>query len=156
MKGKIHEQKTLKIKKWSNLKRQLSYCEKSHSEIKNNTNNFQANTWSIYWNHSEESTFSNIKEVFLIFVLVVMAFAPPIFIIFLLILFKNIYLLCIQYSVCVYVCRPEEGTRPHYRWLWATMWLLEIELRTPGRAENALNCWAVSSDPVFCPSLTFV
>jgi hypothetical protein len=29
---------------------------------------------------------------------------------------------------------PEEGTRPHYRWLRATMWLLGIELRTSGRA----------------------
>ena len=55
-----------------------------------------------------------------------------------------IYLLCIQYSVCVYVCRPEDGTRPHYRWLWATMWLLGIELRTFGRAGNALNHWAIS------------
>ena len=31
--------------------------------------------------------------------------------------FKNIYLLCIQHSVCVYVCRPEESTRPYYRGL---------------------------------------
>jgi hypothetical protein len=23
---------------------------------------------------------------------------------------------------------PEEGIRSHYRWLWATMWLLGIEL----------------------------
>jgi hypothetical protein len=25
---------------------------------------------------------------------------------------------------------PEEGIRSHYRWLWATMWLLGIELRS--------------------------
>ena len=42
--------------------------------------------------------------------------------------FSNIYLLCIQCSVCMYTCRPEEGTRFHYRWLWVTMWLLGIEL----------------------------
>ena len=29
----------------------------------------------------------------------------------------------------MYACRPEEGTRSYYRWLWATMWLLGIELR---------------------------
>ena len=52
----------------------------------------------------------------------------------------------------MYICRPEEGTRPHYRWLWATMWLPGIELRTFGRAGNALNHWAISpapSPPIF-------
>ena len=40
---------------------------------------------------------------------------------------------------------PEEGIRSHYRWLWATMWLLGIELRTSGRAAvSALNHWAIS------------
>ena len=39
---------------------------------------------------------------------------------------------------------PEEGVRSHYRWLWATMWLLGIELRTFGRAVSVLNCWAIS------------
>ena len=39
---------------------------------------------------------------------------------------------------------PEEGVRPHYRWLWATMWLLGFELRTSGRAVSALNHWAIS------------
>jgi hypothetical protein len=32
----------------------------------------------------------------------------------------------------------------HYRWLWATMWLLGIELRTCGRTVSALNCWDIS------------
>jgi hypothetical protein len=35
---------------------------------------------------------------------------------------------------------PEEGIGSQYRWLWATMWLLGIELNTPGRAVSALNC----------------
>ena len=39
---------------------------------------------------------------------------------------------------------PEEGIRFHYRWLWTTMWLLGIELRTSGRVVGALNCWAIS------------
>ena len=38
----------------------------------------------------------------------------------------------------------EKSSRSHYRWLWATMWLLGIELRTSGRAVSALNCWAIS------------
>jgi hypothetical protein len=38
----------------------------------------------------------------------------------------------------------EEGIRSHYRQLWATMWLLETELRTSGRAVSALNCLAIS------------
>jgi hypothetical protein len=29
--------------------------------------------------------------------------------------------------------------RSYYRWLWVTMWLLGIELRTSGRAVSALN-----------------
>jgi hypothetical protein len=41
---------------------------------------------------------------------------------------------------------PEEGVRSHYRWLWATMWLLGIELRTSGKAVSALN---TSPDPVY-------
>jgi hypothetical protein len=39
---------------------------------------------------------------------------------------------------------PEEGIRSHYRWLWAAMWLLGIELRISGRAASALNLWAIS------------
>jgi hypothetical protein len=43
---------------------------------------------------------------------------------------------------------PEEGIGSHYRWLWAIMWLLGIELRTLGRAVSDLNCWAISPAPV--------
>jgi hypothetical protein len=56
--------------------------------------------------------------------------------------------------VCMYVCiyeytpdTPQEGIRSHYRWLWATMWLLGIELMTSGRAVSALNRWAFSPAP---------
>ena len=38
-------------------------------------------------------------------------------------------------------------SHPHYRWLWATMWLLGIELRTPGSAVIVLDCWAISPAP---------
>ena len=42
---------------------------------------------------------------------------------------------------------PEEGIRSLYRWLWATMWLLGIELGTSGRAVRALNHWAIAPAP---------
>jgi hypothetical protein len=47
---------------------------------------------------------------------------------------------------------PEGGIRSHYRWLWATMWLLGFELRTSRRAVGvgALNCWAISPAPDVC------
>jgi hypothetical protein len=56
--------------------------------------------------------------------------------------FKDLFYVCEQ-------CRsllttPEEGIRSHYRWLWATMWLIGVELRTSGRAVIALNHWAIS------------
>jgi hypothetical protein len=44
---------------------------------------------------------------------------------------------------------PEEGIRSHYRWLWATMWLLGIELRTSARAVSVLNRWVISPAPIF-------
>ena len=58
--------------------------------------------------------------------------------------------------VCLFVCliyvsaqllssdTPEEGTRSYYRWLWATMWLLGIELGTSRRV-SVLNRWAISA-----------
>jgi len=42
---------------------------------------------------------------------------------------------------------PGEGIRSHYRWLWAILWLLGIELRTSGRAVSALNHWAIAPSP---------
>jgi hypothetical protein len=45
---------------------------------------------------------------------------------------------------------PEEDSRSHYRWLWATMWLLGIEFRTSGRAVSALNHWAISPASKYC------
>ena len=45
---------------------------------------------------------------------------------------------------------PEEGIKSDYRWLWATMWLLKIELRISGRTISALNRWAISPAPTVC------
>jgi hypothetical protein len=57
--------------------------------------------------------------------------------------FKNIFL---RFIHLFYVSTllfssdtPEGGIRFHNRWLWATMWLLAIELRTSRRAVGALN-----------------
>jgi hypothetical protein len=47
---------------------------------------------------------------------------------------------------------PEEGIRPHYRRLRATMWLLGIELRTFGRAVLTAE---PSLQPSFCGFLFF-
>ena len=44
---------------------------------------------------------------------------------------------------------PEEGIRSHYRWLWAILWLLEIELRISGRTASVLNHWTMSSVLLF-------
>ena len=43
---------------------------------------------------------------------------------------------------------PEDSIRDHYRWLWATIWVLGIELRTSGRVVGALNRWAISPAPI--------
>jgi hypothetical protein len=57
---------------------------------------------------------------------------------------KRLFILCRLCILCMSTLllssgTPEEGTRSHYRWLWATMWLLGVELRTSGRAVSALT-----------------
>ena len=63
---------------------------------------------------------------------------------YLFVLLLKIYLLLYISTLYLFSDIPEEGIRSHYRWLWATMWLLGIELRTSGRAVSALNHWAIS------------
>jgi hypothetical protein len=59
--------------------------------------------------------------------------------------FKDLFIYFIYMSILSLSSdTPEEGVRSHYRWLWATMWLLGIELRTSGRAVSVLNHWAIS------------
>jgi hypothetical protein len=77
------------------------------------------------------------------------------FLIIIIIFFIYLFTLC----VCVYfrcLQTQEEVIRPHDRWLWATMWLLGIELRTSVRAVIALNHWAIFPAPwgVFLKFLT--
>lgn len=43
----------------------------------------------------------------------------------------------------MYACRPEEGTRSQYRWLWATMWLIAGNW-IQGIWKSILNLWAIS------------
>ena len=48
-------------------------------------------------------------------------------------------------AFCLHVClQARREHRSHYWWLWATMWLLGIELRTFRKAGSALNQWAIS------------
>jgi hypothetical protein len=62
-------------------------------------------------------------------------------------LFKKIYLFYVcEYTVAAFR-HTEKGIRSHYRWLWATMWLLGIKLRTSGRAVGALIHWTISLAP---------
>jgi hypothetical protein len=62
--------------------------------------------------------------------------------------FLTIYLFVyLLYTSALFSCTPEEGIRFHYRWLWATMWLLGVELRTSRRAASALNLCAISPTP---------
>jgi hypothetical protein len=56
--------------------------------------------------------------------------------------------ICLFY-ICEYTDILEETIGFHYRWLWATMWFLGIELRTFRRAVNLLNHWAISSANLF-------
>lgn len=42
---------------------------------------------------------------------------------------------------------PEKDIESHYRWLWAIMWLLGLELGTSGGAVSAPSRWAISPAP---------
>ena len=58
---------------------------------------------------------------------------------------KDVFIYYVKCSVCM----PEEGgTRFWYRWLWAIMWLLGIELRTSRGAASTFYLWAVSPAPI--------
>lgn len=55
-------------------------------------------------------------------------------------LFINLFYVWVLYLIhMVYTTMPEENDRSPYRWLWAIMWLVGIELRTSGRALSTLN-----------------
>jgi hypothetical protein len=44
---------------------------------------------------------------------------------------------------------PEESTGLHYKWLWAIMWLLGIELSTSGTAVSVLSHLSNPSSMVY-------
>ena len=58
--------------------------------------------------------------------------------------FKKRFISCMWVHCCCLQTHQKRVLNPHYRWLWATMWLLRIKLRTSGRAVSALNRWAIS------------
>ena len=53
-----------------------------------------------------------------------------------------LFILCIWVLYLHAYLHARRGHQSHYGWLWATMWLLRIELKTSERAVSALNCWA--------------
>jgi hypothetical protein len=60
-------------------------------------------------------------------------------------------LFCLDFTYFIHVntqslfsVTPEESIRSHYRWLWATMRFLAIELGTSGRPVSALKRWVIS------------
>ena len=68
---------------------------------------------------------------------------------FLFFLKRFIYLFNVYgYTVAVFRY-TRKGIGSHYRWLWAAMWLLGIELRTSGRTLSALAWWAIFPAPLF-------
>ena len=60
---------------------------------------------------------------------------------------KYLFYLC-EYTVAVFR-QNRRGNLTLYRWLWAIMWLLGIELRTSEGAVSTLNCWTIISSPLF-------
>ena len=66
-------------------------------------------------------------------------------------LFKDLFIYLMYVStLSVSSDTPEMGIGSHYRWLWGSMCLLGIELRTSGRTTvSALNRWAISPVPPF-------
>jgi hypothetical protein len=61
--------------------------------------------------------------------------------------FFKVYLFMYRSTLSLSSDIPEEDIWFHYRWLWATMKFLGIELRTSGRAVSALNRWTISPAP---------
>ena len=55
----------------------------------------------------------------------------------------KIYLFLFMLVHC-HCLQTQKDIRFHYRWLWANMWVLGIELRTFGRAVSAHSGWAIS------------
>jgi hypothetical protein len=75
----------------------------------------------------------------------------------LLFLNKGFLKLCVWVFAVVYICLPRVGLmsyksrRGHqiawnwnYRWLWVTLWVLGMKLRSSRTTVSSLNCWAVS------------
>ena len=62
---------------------------------------------------------------------------------------KDLFIYFMYMNITVAGFRPpEEGIGSHNKWLWATMWLLGIELRTSGRTVSALISLSHHSSPL--------
>jgi hypothetical protein len=52
-----------------------------------------------------------------------------------------------HFSACMYAFKPEEGTRSHYRWWWANMWLWELNSGPLEELVLALHLSVISPTP---------
>jgi hypothetical protein len=107
----------------------------SYSQDKKKIRNRSSHRWSTHWDHlakwwvKEKSNFkAKMFSLFIFFLYLIDWLSDCIW----------VHYSCLQtYQLSSF----------HYQWLWATMWLLGVELRTSGRAANALNCWTISPAP---------
>lgn len=107
----------------------------------------------IYWLLPKKGTY-NLKvselivrllmEHILLWQLIILVCFPRLFDIFFLFL-RIFYLFYIQFSAFMYDYGPEEGTRMHYRWLWATSWFLGTH--DLWKSSSALDFWAIPLAP---------
>lgn len=51
-----------------------------------------------------------------------------------------------MYITTLSSCTWKEDIKFHFKYFWATMWLLQIEPRIFGRLVNALNLWTIALD----------
>ena len=60
-------------------------------------------------------------------------------------IFKKIDLFIMDTAFCLHVSCRAQRHKTHHGWLWSTMCLLRIELRTSGTPDRSLKLWAISS-----------
>ena len=91
-------------------------------------------------------TWANLSSLVIVIWTIVNFSLPTVGQVFLLLFSKDllIYVMHMSTPPLLSLDTPEEGIGSHYRWLWDTMWLLGIELKTSRRIVSVLNCWAIS------------
>ena len=52
---------------------------------------------------------------------------------------RDLIIYVFECNACMYAWMPEESRVSHYRWLWAAMWFLGIELMSSAGTDSVLN-----------------